>query len=263
MFGRMTRTKRIVLQILTTLLVLPFAFPLFTIISRSGDGAGFAENYRVVLTETPILRFALNSAVISGGTIALVYLCTMAAAYAFSKLTFPGRQALFLLLLGGLVLPSIALIVPLFAIVRSLDLFNNYLAVILPLTATITPFTLLLAKNYLDGVPTELLEAAKLDGAGEFQAMLRIVLPLAKPISAVVIVWTFLQSWNEFFLPLLMMQRADMQAITQVPTYFSSMYGSDVPKIFAAIVVISFPVAVMYLLFQRYFERGLTAGALK
>jgi ABC-type glycerol-3-phosphate transport system permease component len=137
------------------------------------------------------------------------------------------------------------------------------LAVVVPLSAVVVPFTLTLVKGYLDDLPDEILEAARVDGATTFGTLIRIVIPLSGPISAVVILWTFLQAWNEFFLPLLVMQREDSRAITQIPAYFTSQYGSDVPKIFAALVLMSLPVTIAYLLAQRSFQQGLTAGSLK
>lgn len=263
MFGRPTLRSRILCQLLATIIVVPFAIPLFGIVAISFQGQGPLANYAAVITQTPFLRFLVNTIIVSGGTVALVYACTMLAGYAFSKMNFTGQKLLFNAILIGLVLPIIALIVPLFLIFSKLGLFNNFLAVILPLTAVIMPLTLLLAKNYLDGIPDEIIEAAKMDGATSFSTLFRIVIPLARPITAVIIVWALLNSWNEFFLPLLFLQDQNLQVITQVPTYFTSTYGSDVPKIFAALVLISLPIVIAYLSLQRYFERGLSAGAIK
>jgi raffinose/stachyose/melibiose transport system permease protein len=260
--GRDTPRRRAGARVALVLLTLPFLLPvLFTLrISLRGDGLG---NYLAVLTETPFARFIANSVVIAAGTIAAVYLCTMLAGFALAKLRLPGRSYIFNTLLVGLMVPTIALLVPLFLMVQALGLFNSYLSVILPLAATTIPFTLLLVRNYMTSIPDEIVEAARMDGCGTLGTLFRIVLPLSRPITAVVVVWSFLGSWNEFFLPLLFLQDPDMQAVTQVPLYFSSEYGSDVPKIFASIVLISAPIVVAYLGFQRYFERGLTAGAVK
>lgn len=263
MFGRPTLRSRLLYQILATLLVAPFAIPLVWIVTISFQGQGFAENYSAVITQTPFLRFALNSIIISAGTIVVVTSCTLLASFGLAKLNLPGKQFLFLSIVAGLMLPAIALTVPIFIVVRELGLFNNYVAVILPLCAVIMPMTILITRNYMSGVPDELIDAAKIDGATSFVTLVRVVVPLAKPIIAVVAVWSFLNSWNEFFLPLLFLHDRDMQAITQIPTYFTSTYGSDVPKIFAALTLMCLPIVLTYLTFQRHFERGLTAGALK
>jgi raffinose/stachyose/melibiose transport system permease protein len=263
MFVRPNLLTRLASQVAVTLIALPFALALVAIVAESFGGAGFAANYAAVLTQTPFLQSTFNSAVISAGVIALVYVCTMLAAYAFAKMRFRGKQLVFNAILVGLVLPSIALIVPLFIMVQRLNLFNNYLAVIVPLATTIVPFTLLLTRNYLASIPDEVLEAARLDGCSSFSALVRIVLPLSRPITAVIIVWAFLQGWNEFFLPLLFFQDPSLQTVTTIPLYFTSTYGSDQPKIFAALVLICLPVVIAYLCLQKFFEKGLSAGAIK
>lgn len=263
MFGRITWRTRVVYQLLATILVLPFALPLLWVVSTSFEGAGAVANYTAVITQTPFLRFIVNSVIISASTVAVVTVCTVLAGYALAKLDLPGKQVIFLAIVGGLMLPGIALIVPMFLIVRELGLFNNYVAVIGPLATVIMPMTILLARNFIHGTPDELLDAAKIDGASSFTTLIRIVLPLSRAIVAVIIVWSFLNSWNEFFMPLLFLHEESMQVITQIPTYFTSTYGSDVPKIFAALTLMCLPIVITYLAFQRQFERGLTAGALK
>ncbi|SEE20526.1 carbohydrate ABC transporter permease [Ruania alba] len=263
MFGRVTLRSRIIYQVLATVLILPFALPLFWIVTISFQGQGAMANYAAVLTETPFLRFIVNSVIISAGTVLIVTACTVLAGFALAKLDLPGKQLLFLSIVAGLMLPSIALTVPMFIVVRELGLFNNYVAVIGPLAAVIMPMTILLTRNFMANVPDELIDAAKIDGATTFVTLVRVVVPLSKAIVAVVVIWSFLNAWNEFFLPLLFMHEEEMQAITQIPTYFTSTYGSDVPKIFAALTLMCLPIVVTYLTFQRQFERGLTAGALK
>ncbi|MFT4110885.1 carbohydrate ABC transporter permease [Propionicimonas sp.] len=263
MFHRPTWRSRVAYQVLATVLILPFVLPLLWIVMISFEGAGAAANYAAVFTQTPFVRFLFNSLLISIGTVALVFVCTMLAGYALGKLEFRGRELIFTGILAGLMLPAVALIVPLFMTVRRFGLFNNFLAVIVPLTAVLLPMTILLARNFIKGIPDELLDAARIDGATSFGALTRIVIPLSRPIIAVVIVWAFLNSWNEFLLPLLFLQDTSLQAVTQIPTYFTSTYGSDVPKIFAALVLMCLPIVIAYLAFQKFFERGLTAGALK
>lgn len=260
---RATRRGRIIAQIAATIILIPFLFPMVTIVATSFGGAGAIENYRTVITETPFLRYAFNSLVIAVGTVALVYTCTMLAGYAFARMNFAGKRLLFNAILVGLTLPVISIIVPIFIVVQRLGMFSNPISVIVPLSAVLVPFTLLLARNYLAGIPEEILEAARVDGASSFSTLIRIVIPLSAPISAVVVVWAFLQAWNEFFLPLLILQEADSRAITQVPQFFTSQYGSDVPKIFASLVLLSIPIVIAYLSLQKLFERGLTAGAIK
>ena len=255
--------RRSIAQVIAIAVGLVFLFPLLAIFNVSTQGEGLLENYGAVLTETSFFRFSFNSLVIAVGTIALTYAATMTAAYAFAKLKLPGKDILFFAILAGLVLPSATLIVPLFIAVRELDLFNNYLAVIVPLAALSIPFLLLIARNFIEGIPDEILDAAKIDGCGSFRTLVVIVLPLSAPITVVLVVLVYLWSWNEFLLPLLFFQDPNMQVVTQVPLAFTSQYASDTPKIFAALVLISLPVVAIYIALQRAFESGLTSGSLK
>jgi len=263
MSTRISKKKRILQNIVMIAFVIPFIFPLISVIARSAQGEGFILNYKAVFLKSPFFQFAANSLYIAFFTVLITFIATMLSAYAFSKINFRGRSTLFILLLGGLVLPGIALVVPLFIMVAKLGAFNTYWAVIIPLAAGAIPFNLLLAKNYMDSIQNEIVEAAEIDGCNKFQVFLRIILPLSKPISSVIVIWTFLASWNEFFLPVLFIQDPTKQTVAQVPQYFSSIYISDYPKIFAALIMISLPTLILYLVFQKNFERGLSAGAVK
>lgn len=263
MLSKVTWRSRIFHQVLATLLILPFALPLLWLVLISFRGQGAVANYSAVVTQTPFLQALLNSAIISAGTVVIVFVCTMLAGYALAKLEFSGRDLLYRAIILGLILPVIALLVPIFLVVKQTGLFNNFLAVILPLTTVLLPMTILLTRNFIRGIPQDLLDAAKLDGASSFGVLIRVVMPLSRPIIAVVVVWAFLNSWNEFLLPLVFLQDQSMQVLTQIPTYFTSTYGSDVPKIFAALVLMCLPIVIAYLSLQKLFERGMTAGAIK
>lgn len=247
-------------QIVLTVLAIVFLLPLLIAVKVSLQGRGFG-NYLTVIQHPLMPRFFLNSAVVTVCTIALVYVVTSLAAYAFSKLEIRGKNLLFNAILVGLTLPGVALIVPLFFTVAAFELFDNYLALILPYTAFVLPFTLLLMRNFLDGLPNQLLDAARVDGCNSFTCWLYIVLPLSRPISIVVVIWTFLSSWNEYFLPLLFMQEESMRLVTQAPQLFYEEYTQDVGQIFAALILIALPVVIAYLALQRYFEDGMVSGS--
>ena len=253
-----TLVRQFILTLLAVLFVIPLIIML--IVSFRGEGIG---NYVAVLTHSLFPGFFINSLVVSISTVAVVFVFTLTAAYAFSKLNLPLKNVLLNASLIGLMLPPIALIVPIFMLIRDLGLFNNYLALIGPMSAFITPFTLLMAKNYMDDLPNQLLDAAKIDGCGSFRALLYVIAPLCKPISVVVIIWAFLNSWNEYFLALVFMRDEEMRMITQAPQYFSDAYTVDIGKVFAALVLISLPVMIAYLSMQKYFEDGMTSGSIK
>lgn len=262
MFELRSRRARLAAQLVITLLAIPFLLPLLAMLQASLEGEGFT-NYTTVLREPMFGRFFLNSALIAAGAIVLTYGASILGAFAFAKLRIPGKEFLFYALLVALTLPSVMILVPLFVTMQRLGLLDTYWAVILPLTAGGIPFCILLARGYISGIDDSIFDAAKVDGCGTFDLLWRMVVPLTHPIAAVIVLWTFLGAWNEFLLPLLFLQDPERQAITQVPTYFSSFYGGDQAKVVAASVLITLPVLLMYLALQKFFERGLTGGVLK
>lgn len=262
MFETRSRTARIGLQLLVTVMVIPFLFPLVIMVqgSLAGDGWG---NYAAVLAVPGLGRFFLNSIVISAGVIVLVYVVTMLAAYGFAKLRLRFREVYFWLLLACLTLPEVVLLAPLFATDTALGLYDTYWAVVLPLAALQVPFAVLLTRNFIDGIPNELFEAARIDGANSFRGFLYLVIPLTRPIAAAVLIFTLIGAWNDYLMPLVFLQSTDMQTITLVPQFFQGEFSNDQTKILASAVITAIPEVVAYLCLQRLFERGLSAGAIK
>lgn len=252
----------LVVQLIATLLAIPFLFPLISMVQGSFAGTGW-NNYRTVLAIGALPLFFRNSAIIAASVIVIVYVLTMLAAFGFSKLHIRGKEIYFWILLAVLTMPEVVLITPLFATATTLGLYNTFWAVIVPLAALQIPFTVLLTRNYLNGIPDELIAAARSDGANLLQAFWHIVLPLTHPIAATVIILTLINSWNDFLLPLVFLQSAQLQTITLVPTYFIGEFSDDQTKILAAAVLTAIPEVLAYLLLQRFFERGVSGGALK
>ncbi|GAA3701035.1 carbohydrate ABC transporter permease [Nonomuraea antimicrobica] len=250
-------------QLLVTLAVAPFVIPLAVMVGRSVGGEGFLRNYGAVLNRPEMLTFLRNSVVIAAGTVAVTFVCTMLASYALAKLPLRGREVAFYLIVAALTLPSAALTVPLFINVRNLGLYDTPWAVILPIAALQTAFGVFLARGFMAGIPDETIDAARVDGANSFRVFWYIVLPLSRPVAAVVIVWTFVSAWNEYLLPLLFLQEVDQQTVTLLPSYFVGQFQADQPKVFAATVLIALPTVICYIAFSRFFERGIMAGSIK
>jgi raffinose/stachyose/melibiose transport system permease protein len=262
MFETRSRGSRIALQVLVTLLVLPYLFPLVIMVQGSLAGAGWG-NYAAVLAVPGLARFFLNSIVIAVVVIVVVYIVTMLAAFGFAKLRIPFREVYFWLLLACLTLPEVVLLAPLFATDTALGLYNTYWSVALPLAALQVPFAVLLTRNFIEGIPDELFEAARIDGAGSVRGFLYLVIPLTRPIAAAVLIFTLIGAWNDYLMPLVFLQSTDMQTITLVPQFFQGQFSNDQTKILASAVITAIPEVVAYLCLQRLFERGLSAGAIK
>jgi raffinose/stachyose/melibiose transport system permease protein len=262
MFEANKRWKRVLIQVVVTVMVLPFLFPLVVMLQGSLAGQGL-DNYKAVVQVPGFARFFVNSAIISAGVIVLVYVCAMLASYGFAKLRLFGREVYFWLLLACLTLPEVVLLAPLFTTNQKLGLYNTYWAVILPLAALQIPFAVLLTRNFIKGLPDELFEAIRVDGAGPIRTFRHLIIPLTRPIAAAVIIFTLIAAWNDYLMPLVFLQSTSMQTITLVPQFFVGEFNDDQTKILASAVVTAIPEVVAYLLLQRLFERGLTAGAIK
>jgi len=254
--------SRVLLQMLLTILVIPFVFPLVAMVQGSLAGAGW-DNYKTVLSLPLLPGFFINSALVALAVILIALVCTLTAAFGFSKLHIKGKEVYFWMLLAALTLPGVVLIAPLFATVTRIGAYNTLWAVILPVVALQVPFTVLLARNFVDGIPDSLIEAARVDGAGMVRAFWHVLLPLTKPIIAAIVVLVFISAWNEYLLALLFLQTPEQQTITLVPQYFVGMYNNDQTKVLAAAVLTGLPVVIAYICLQKFFERGLSAGALK
>jgi multiple sugar transport system permease protein/raffinose/stachyose/melibiose transport system permease protein len=258
------RTRRgwIGLYALMIVLVAPFLFPLVAMVQGAFAGEGWGNFVKVV--QVPgFLDFFRNSAIIAVAVIVIVYVLTMIAAYGFSKLHIRGKEIYFWLLLACLTLPEVVLLTPLFVTATTLGIYNTYWAVVLPLAALHIPFSVLLARNFMDGIPDELFEAARVDGAGSLRGFIYLVVPLTRPIAAAIVIFTLIAAWNDYLLPLVFLQDTSTQTITLIPQFFVGQFTNDQTKVLASAVLTALPEVIAYLCLQRLFERGLAAGAIK
>jgi multiple sugar transport system permease protein len=185
-----------------------------------------------------------------------------ALGYALAKLRFPGRKLLFLLVLGMLMVPGMAVFVPQFVLVSNLNLVDTYAGLVLPFLAG--PFGVFLMRQYLLSLPDELIEAARVDGAGEFRIFWRIVLPLSRPALATLGILTFLASWNNFLWPLVVATTEDKYTLpVALALYSVGQNRINFGLALAGAVVVVLPVLLVFLLLQRYFLRGIATTGLK
>jgi len=260
--SRLRNRSNIKFHIILIIVSFLFLIPLITMVSISLGGGGFA-NYIKVFSDARIIRYFINSIIITIPTLILVLFISSLAAFAFSKLKMPGKNIIFYLFLSGLMLPIASIIVQLFLMIVRLKLVNNYLAVILPLTALILPFALLIIRNYMDDIPNDIVEASLIDGCKPFGVYRRIMLPLCLPAISAVTIFTFLFSWNEFLLALVFLRKRELYPITLLPRYFLTEHQFDIALVFTGFLGIVFPVIILYIFLQKYFIEGLTAGAIK
>lgn len=262
MFEIRSMKNKVILQLVLLILTIPYAIPLIQMVLGSLGGIGFA-NYKAVWDTGVVPIYFRNSMIISAGVIVLVYIFSMTAGFGFAKLHVFGKEVFFWMILVALTLPEVIMLTPLFVTFQKLHLFNTFFAVILPLAALQLPFMILLARNFDSSIPSELMEAARIDGASVAEMFWYIILPLTKPIASSIIVLTLINSWNSYLMPLLFLQSPKMQTVTLLPQYFQGEFTNDQTKILAAAVLTAIPEIIVYLLMQKNFEKGMSAGALK
>lgn len=259
--SRRLRT-RIALQIIASLIAIPYLLPLIAMVQGSLAGQGW-HNYEVALSVPRIGSFFLNSAIIAASTMVLVYIFTITAAFGFAKLRIRYKEAFFWLMLVALTLPEVVLLTPLFVTFLKIGLYGTLWAVVIPLAALQVPFAVLITRNYVAGIPDQLFEAARVDGAGTLRTFWHLVVPMTTPIVAAVVVLTLIGAWNNYLLPLVFLPNPNVQTVTLLPTFFMGEFTDDQTKILAVTVLTALPEVVAYLGLQRFFERGFAAGALK
>lgn len=220
-------------------------------------------NYDLVWNENPMLRYFWNSLVITLPSVLLVVLLAALAAFGFSRLRVPGGNFWFYMLLLTLMVPIPTLLIPIMQLARSFGLYDNYLGLILPYTALGIPFAIVILRSFFDNFPREIEEAAYLDGASTFVVFSRIMLPLSLPALAVVVIWQFMTSFNEFTLALVMIHTDALKPLPLVPLIYSGAYMARPGAIFAILTIMTIPVILVYFLMQRWIISGLTTGAVR
>lgn len=221
------------------------------------------ENYRDAWQVGGIGRYFVNSVIVTSLTLVLVLVFASMAAYSFAKMRFPGRDVLFYFMLASMMMPSGILAIPIFEVVYNLGLLNTRASMVLVYSASGMAFGTFLLRAFFLSIPRELEEAALLDGATPFRAFWQIILPLAKPALATLMIFTGMGTWNEYFLGSILVRSADLRTLPLGLVGFVSEHSTNYPQYFAALTIITIPIVVLYIACQRQFLSGLTAGAIK
>ena len=222
------------------------------------------SNFSAAWTVGRMGRYLLNSVIVSVVSVGLVLFLSYPLAYAIARLKFIGHNVVLAMFAVTLFIPGQLLIVPLFALEADLGIIDTYWALILPYVASGLPFAVVFATTYLRTIPLELEEAAIIDGCNPGQVLVRIMLPISRPAFATLVVFTFLNVWNEFVLALTVTQSDSVRTLPVGLLNFSQQFGTtNYPQLFASLTLSAIPVVAVFLACQRQFVRGLIAGAVK
>jgi multiple sugar transport system permease protein len=206
-------------------------------------------------------RYALNSAIVAVLTTTCALAINSSAGYAFAKLRFRGRDRTFRTLAAGLAIPVQVAMLPLFLMIKALGLVNSYGGVIIPGLASI--FGIFLVRQYALAIPDDLLDAARIDGAGELRVFRSIVLPTIRPVLATLALWTFLATWNDFMWPLIVLSDDRRYTLPVALAGLMGEHAQDVELMMAGAVITVLPVLILFLMLQRYYVEGVTEGSVK
>ncbi len=218
-------------------------------------------NYLEPWQQYPFGRWLGNSVIIAGLSVVLTLVINLSAGYAFAKLRFPLKNVLFLMIISTLMVPVQVIMVPQFQVVIDLHLLNSTWGVVLPRLAE--AFGLFMARQFFLGIPDELIEAARIDGAGHLRTFWSVVLPLSGPLVAALVIFTFMWRWNEFVWPLIVLTDASAYTLPVGLQFLISQFGSDFGPLLAMSFVSILPMLLVFALFQRYFVQGVARTGLK
>ncbi len=261
----------ILLILIAALMLVPFVWMISASFKMNKDVFTFPiewipsnprpQNYIDIWTKIPLLTFIKNTAFLTVVVTLLQVLTSSFAAYAFAKLQFRGKNILFLGYIATIAVPWQAYMVPQFMMMRSWHLNNTHLAIIL--LQAFSAFGVFLMKQFYEGVPTELCEAARIDGLSEYGIYAKIMLPLSLPAVSTLVIFTFVNTWNDFLGPLIYLTKNELKTIQIGLRMFISQYSAEYGLIMAASVIALIPVLIVFLSLQKYFVQGIASTGLK
>ena len=261
----------VLLILIAFLMLIPFVWMLSASFKMNKDVFTFPiewipsnprpQNYIDIWTRIPLITFILNTAKLTIIVTLLQLFTSSFAAYAFAKLNFKGKKVLFLGYIATIAVPWQAYMVPQFMMMRSWSLNNTHLAIIL--LQAFSAFGVFLMKQFYEGVPTELCEAARIDGLSEYGIWWRVMLPLSKPALSTLVIFTFVSTWNDFRGPMIYLTKTELKTIQIGLRMFITQYSAEYGLIMAGSVIALIPVLIVFLALQKYFVQGVASAGLK
>jgi len=220
------------------------------------------SNYAMAFEKYPLARFMMNTSVLVIFNIIGELLAVPLIAYGFARLNFPFKRVLFILMLSTMMIPGQIKLIPLYSIYSRLGLVNTYVPLVLPAFFG-NPFFIFLMVQYIRTIPRDLDEAARIDGASEWQVFWHVILPLARPALGALAIFTFVRHWNDFLWPLIALTRPQNYTLTVGVANLQGEFATDYGVIFAGAALAALPMIVFFFLFQRQFLEGVRMGAVK
>lgn len=261
----------LVLLVIAIIMLVPFAWMLSASLKLDKDVFKFPiewipkdprwKNYLDIWTKIPMFTFVMNTVKLTAIVTCLQLITSSFAAYAFAKLEFKAKNLLFLCYIGTIAMPWQVYMVPQFMMMRSIHLDNTHMAIIL--LQAFSAFGVFLMRQFYQGIPDELCEAARIDGMNEYRIYGRIMLPLSKPALSTLTIFTFVATWNDFLGPMIYLTKPELKTIQIGLRMFITQYSSEYGLIMAASVVALIPVLIVFLALQKFFVEGIASTGIK
>lgn len=220
-------------------------------------------NYYLVLIQRGYYRAVINSLIFAGSVTVLTVLLSVLAAFAFAVFDFAGKRAIFVLVLVGLMVSEVSILIPVYNLLKSMNLLNTYVGMILPQIALGLSFGIFLMTTFFREVPRELIDAARLDGCTDWQLLTKIMIPVGLPGINALAVIEFLWAWNSFFLPLVIATKQELMPLSVSVIDFMGRFTFNYELVATTCVIMFVPILILYIFTQRSFRRGVTMGAVK
>ena len=217
--------------------------------------------YEKVLTKSPFFRWLWNSCFVTGINTIVILFTSSIVGYIFARFNFKGRNFLFAMLLFTMMVPAQVTMITTFIIIDGVGLYNSVWALIIP--SFVNVFGIYLCKQYCEEIPKDLIESAKIDGAGNFRIYWNIVIPQIRPALGALAIFTFLEYWNDYLNPLIYLSSTDNMTLPLALSYFSTQHSTDLSATMAASALIMIPAAIVFIIFQKQFIKGLALTGMK
>ena len=219
------------------------------------------HNYLNVFQRVPIIRWFFNSVIVTVSATVIILFTSTLVGYVFAKYQFRFKNLVFWFILGTMMIPPQTTMIPSFLLINALGLYDKLGALVVP--GMVGGFGIFLCRQFIADIPNSLCEAARIDGAKDFYIYFRIIIPLIRPAIGALTIFTFLQYWNDYMLPLIYLNRIESMTMSLAISFFSTQRSTDIGAIMAAAVLVMMPVTIVFLLFQKQFIKGIAITGLK
>ena len=221
------------------------------------------QSYKTIFNDphVPLARFYLNSIIVSASVVLMVLFTSSLAGYVFAKYQFHGKDLIFTLLLASMMIPFQVMMIPLYLILVRMGLTDSLGGLIVP--GAVSAFGIFLMRQFIEGIPSELIDAARIDGSGEFGIYTRVILPQMGPALATLGIFTFMGTWNDYLWPLIVITTTEKRTLPIMLTWYNSQHGSRYDLTMAASVLVILPILIVYFIFQRWIVRGIAMTGFK